>query len=170
MSLRLRKWAGWGLLPALIIAGCADPHDSTRANAPPQGESDEQNDIAEFFAYHNDQGMMADMSIADIHFVPHSAELSGVGEARLERYAELLAETGGTLHYDTATRDEQLIEDRLDRARAFLAQNIPSNRTIEIALGLPGGRGMDARESLAGQVIAKEPEPRDTAYDLAGAD
>lgn len=159
-------WLGCSAILACGLTACVSPEQASRLNAPPQGDSEDRHAMAEYFAYHNDQGMVADMSIADIHFVPHSDRLSGTGEARLERYAELLAATGGTLSYETNLQDENLIEARIANAELFLAQANPGKTTIEVAVGLPGGRGMPATEAIAGQEVARQPEPRDTAYKL----
>lgn len=155
-----------GLGMALI--GCVAPRESHSLNAPPQGESAPPNALDEFFAYHKDRGKIADMSIADIHFEPHMALLSETGEARLERYAELLALTGGTLRYDTSLRDKRLIDARIASAEVFLAQAMPGNQTVHVERGMPGGRGMGAKETIAGHAIAKQPEPRGSAYNLEG--
>lgn len=156
----------------LMTVSCAqEPY--TRLNAPPQGAGEEQPAWGAMYDFHNDQGMLADMSIADLHFVPHSAELSGVGQARLERYAELLAGRGGTLNYDTALGDEKLVRARLECAERFLAQAVPGRREVRVVIGPAGGRGMDHKEALAGEGVAKQPEPRQTAYRLreyAGAE
>jgi len=101
--------------------------------------------------------------------VPHSAHLSGTGEARLARYAELLADTGGTLNYDTSLRDKKLVEARLAAARKYLRQQVAGRHVIRVVLGMPGGRGMNAVEAAAAQDVAKQPEPRGTAYHLSGS-
>jgi hypothetical protein len=145
--------------------GCAPPPPQ-RMNAPPQGEGLGRPEWTEVYTYHNDQGMMADRSLADIHFIPGSAELSGTGVARLERYAELLATSGGTLRYDTSLRDEALIKSRLDAAADFLRQALPGDKGIQVVVGLPGGRGMSAKEAKSGQDVAQQAESRDTAYRL----
>jgi hypothetical protein len=150
---------------ATVVFDCGEP-TKPRLNAPPQGEATDKPEWGRYFDYHDDQGMLADMSIADIHFVPHSAELSGVGEARLERYAELLARTGGRISYDTTLRDQALVEARLATARAFLKDALPTAKTIEVALGLPGGRGMTTKEASLGKAVAEQPEPRNSAYKL----
>jgi hypothetical protein len=143
-----------------------DPGPKKALNAPKSYDPADRPNIAEFFAYQNDQAMIADMAIADIHFVPHSSALSGTGVARLERYAELLAADGGEVRYTTASRDEVLIGARLITAKEFLAQVIPSNQCVEVVFGLPGGRGMTVREALTGREVAEQAEKRDTAYDL----
>lgn len=157
-------------LAALVaggLVGCVEPKDSSRLNAPPQGEGLEHPEWGDLYAYHLDQGMLADRSIADIHFVPGSADLSGTGIARLERYAELLATTGGTLQYDPTVRDEHLIEARVASAEAFLAQAIPSAKAINVVAGLAGGRGMSATEASDGKGVAQQAEKRERAYELA---
>lgn len=160
------------ILVSLGMAGCGEREQRTRLNAPPQGDSERQDDLARAFAYHKDQGMLADMSIADIHFVPHSAILSGVGEARLERYAELLATRGGTIAYQTGLRDGDLVGERLAVASEFLAQAIPGGADIDMIVGLAGGRGMTAVEASTGRAVAEQAEPRGTAYrlDVAGVE
>lgn len=167
MASRLRAVSYLLALSPALTGGCAG-EPFTRLNAPPQGPGEERPAWADMYTYHNDQGMLADLSIADIHFVPHTSELSGVGEARLERYAELLAGRGGTINYDTAMDDEELLAERLSTAKQFLAQAMPSQKSIEVALGPPGGRGMGHREALAGEAVAKQPEPRKNAYFLRG--
>ncbi|MBN2562975.1 MAG: hypothetical protein JXQ75_18790 [Phycisphaerae bacterium] len=158
-----------GVLALLVggFAGCARPLEPQRMNAPPQGDGLDHPEWADYYVYHNDQGMMADMSIADIHFVPGSDDLSGTGVARLERYAELLATRGGTLHYTPTVDDEALIKARVTAAEAFLAQAIPSKNVIEVVVGLAGGRGMEAKEAVAGKAVAQTAETRGKAYNLS---
>ncbi|HWL95037.1 MAG TPA: hypothetical protein VNT79_16070 [Phycisphaerae bacterium] len=152
---------------ACFGCGCVKPHDNQRANAPPQGDSENPGEISEYFAYHHDQGLLADCSIADLHFIPHSVHLSGTGEARLARYAELLGGDGGLLHYQTSECDEDLVEARLAVARSYLAKSSSTGKPVHVVLGLPGGRGMSAAESSAGQAVARQPEQRGSAYRLA---
>ena len=156
-----------GLTVLLLTAPIAcRPLQGIQENAPPQGEAPEHSSVTEYYAYHNDQGMLADRSIADIHFVPHTAELSGTGIARLDRYAQLLASDGGTLHYDTAIRDRQLLNDRLAAANEFLADI--SFGEIRVVSGLPGGPGMGSNEAIGAAAVARQPEPRSSAYSLEG--
>lgn len=140
--------------------------DKQRLNSPPQGYAEPSHPMSEYYAYHNDQGMLNDLSIADLHFVPHTSELSGTGEARLYRYAELLATRGGTIHYDTALADEKLLKARLAAANDFLRQSVPCTKTVSVVQGIAGGRGMNAAESKAARDVAKQPEARNSAYKL----
>ena len=154
---------------AAILSGCHKPEPTITMNAPPGGDDGRRSSVSEFFAYHNDQGMMADLGIADMHFVSDSEHLNGTGEARLERYAELLATSGGKLYYDTKLDDSVLVNARMRVAREFLMQVSPGSKRVEIVLGMPRGRGMDAVESAAGRGVAQQPEPRGPAYHLTGA-
>ncbi len=154
------------LLPALLVA-CSEPDPHMQANAPPQGYAPKHPRHTAYFVFHNDQGLMADRCISDIHFIPHTAELSGAGVARLGRYAELLAGSGGTIYYDTDITDEDFVEARLKTATDFLAGEIPGTQPIEVALGMPGGPGIGSDEATKGAAVARQPEPRVTAYHLA---
>ncbi len=162
------------ILPVLIAfafllcstAGCDSTHDRQRLNAPPQGAAEQHPRLVQYFAYHDDQGMVADMGIADIHFIPHSADLSGTGEVRLGRYAEILATSGGTIYYEPQTRDQALIDARVASAKAFLEQAIPSTKTIEVAVGLRRGRGISSQEASDARRVAEQAEVRGYAYRL----
>lgn len=149
-----------------LIAGCNKPEPTITMNSPP-GEDDSTHKVSQFLAGQRDQGLIEDMSIADIHFRGTTRFLSGTGEVRLERFAELLATTGGELHYDTQLQDMTLVNARLQVARDFLNQARIGSQSIQLVLGKPGGRGMDATESIAGQGVAKQPEARGTAYRLS---
>ena len=152
---------------ALLVGlwvGCVKPEETTRLNPPSALEAP---GWAGTFTYHNDQGMLSDRNIADIHFLAGSADLSGTGVARLERYAELLATTGGTLTYTPVIADEALIKARLEVAEVFLAQVVPSSQVIEVVTGLPGGRGMTFAEAAGGAEVARQAEERGTAYNLS---
>jgi len=154
------------LITVGLIAGCNKPEPTVTINDPP-GKNEDANQVAKFMANQRDQGMIDDMAITDIHFRGSSRFLSGAGEARLERYAELLATTGGKLHYDTRLTDLNLVDARLRSARDFLNQARIGSQSIQLVLGKQHGRGMDASESIAGQAVAKQPEQRARAYNLA---
>ncbi|MBK8270333.1 MAG: hypothetical protein IPK83_19370 [Planctomycetes bacterium] len=157
---------GAGALILALCFACNQNTQTTSMNGPQMEESPPQPEMAEYFANHNDQGMISDMSIADIHFIPHTPNLSGAGEARLERYAELLATTGGTLCYDTRMDNKELLDARLAMAREFLAHAVPGKNEVRVELGMAGGRGMTASEAIAGQGVARQPEQRGSAYKL----
>lgn len=165
--MRSRLRAIWAAAPVLLLVGCVSPEKTQSLNTPPTDPAEERRELAEFFAYHQDQGMMHDRSIADLHFVPGSIHLSGTGEARLARYAELLSDEGGTLNYDTRLTDDALVNGRLNSARQFLTKYNVGGPQIQVALGMPGGRGMSNEEASAGRAVAHQPEPRGAAYHLS---
>ncbi|MEE8171146.1 MAG: hypothetical protein V3T70_11430 [Phycisphaerae bacterium] len=123
--------------------------------------------MQEFFAYMSDNAMQADMSLKEMHFVPHQTFLSGTGEARLERMAELLAECGGVIHYQASRGDDEFVQNRLESVRQFLAEQNVQDTSIEVAVG-PGGAGqLEARygilvhaQGLIGYGIRQEPAAR----------
>ena len=156
------------LLVMPLLTGC-ETDDRVRANAPPQGYAEDHARITHYYVYHHDQGMIADMSISDMHFITHTSDLSGTGEARLGRYAELLALSGGIIHFDTKLRNEDMILARLASAREFLADSVPGARPVDVVVGLAGGPGMRSQEAAAGVAVAEQPEPRGDAYRLAGS-
>src|SRR6267142_3424468 len=139
MAMRLPQTSLTRLLAAMAILPIGCIPDKPRLNSPPAGYAEPHHQMCETYAYHNDQGMLNDMSIADIHFVPHAPELSGTGEARLARYAELLATNGGTLHYDTAMTDETLLKTRLVSANDYLKQCMPGAKPVKVVVGIAGG-------------------------------
>jgi len=131
-----------------IITACNAP--SERLNAPPQGSTEQPHPLQEHFVYMQDNALLADMCFADVHFVPHTAELNGLGARRLGRYAELLAQYGGTLYYDTEMKeDDELVQARLEHAAEFLELAGLETDKFELAVGGPGGRGMKAKEAVS---------------------
>jgi len=131
-------------LVGFSTVGCASSHPHERLNAPPQGPATGCNTVQEFYAYMSDNALLLDMSLHDQHFLPHQARLSGGGEARLSRYAELLADSGGTLAYQAGEQDQELIDSRLETARRFLAEVRLGKAPIGVELGLAGAPGVDA--------------------------
>ena len=102
----------------------------------------------EHFTNMADNAMLHDMSVADIHFVPHSAELSGTGAARLDRMATLLDAYGGTVRYETFITDEALVKQRLENVREYLALTGCEMDRVSIKTMISGGRGMTATKAI----------------------
>ncbi|MGB2985919.1 MAG: hypothetical protein WBE26_08550 [Phycisphaerae bacterium] len=95
-----------------------------------------------------DNAILRDMSVADIHFIPHTGELSGIGEARLNRMATLLDTYGGTVRYETLEDDEALIEQRLGHVREYLELTGCNMGRVEVAAMMSGGRGLPGDEAV----------------------
>lgn len=133
---------------AMIAAGCGNPA-SERLNAPPQGTTDNPSVLQAPFVYMVDNAMLEDLSLASIHFVPHSAELNGLGARRLERYAKLLAVYGGGIRYTSGQGQEKLTEPRLASIRSYLATTSIASDRIKVTEDIPGGVGISAKEAIA---------------------
>jgi hypothetical protein len=134
------------IVATALTVGCYEP--SSRLNAPPQGESPRPHPLQEPYVYMVDNAMLADMALADIHFVPHSAELNSLGARRLDRYAALLELYGGTLHYDAGTSDSELINARIGRMKDFLATTGIASDRIDVDEGMAAGRGLVSVEAI----------------------
>ena len=102
----------------------------------------------EHFTNMADNAMLHDMSVADIHFVPHTAELSGTGAARLNRMATLLDTYGGTVRYETFDTDEAFVKLRLEHVREYLALTGCDMGRVEIKAMISGGRGLTATKAI----------------------
>jgi len=165
--MRSQRFTGATLAWVTFVAiGCNQPEDPATMNTPPYDAAESRRELAEFFAYHQDNGLLAQRAIADMHFVPGTSHLSGAGEAQLARLAEIMQDTGGTINYDTRLGDSGLASARLASARQFLSTYTVGKKSIDVAFGMAGGRGMDAVEAAGGRVIAQQPEPRNSAYKL----
>jgi hypothetical protein len=96
-----------------------------------------------------DNAILHDMSVADIHFIAHTGELSGIGEARLNRMAKLLHTYGGTVRYETTLDDEVLMDQRLAHVREYLALTGCDMERVEVTDMMSGGRGIPGDEAVA---------------------
>ncbi len=129
----------------LMVAGCAEPHK--RLNAPPQGASNHPHKMADQYTYMNDNALLAEMSMSPAHFLDGRPDLNGSGLRRLNRYAELLQQYGGTLHYDGVEDPEPLADQRMEKIRSFLAQSGVDQKSCKVERGLAGGKGMRGQEA-----------------------
>lgn len=135
-----------GACLGLFVCGCNSP--DKRLNAPPHGSAEESSDLQGTFVYMTDNAMLADMTVCDMHFLPHRSMLNDMGVQRLSRLASLIEAYGGTVRYNANETDVALIEQRLDSVRDFLSQaGLDTNGQI-VAVDLPGGRGMLATEAI----------------------
>jgi hypothetical protein len=117
-----------------VNAGCSEK--SERLNAPPQGTTERPSPMQKHFNPMVDNAMKRDRSIADVHFEPQVAELSGLGVWRIARVADVLSATGGSIRYETALRDQDLIDARLQSVRDFLAASGYDTDRIKVESGL----------------------------------
>ena len=136
------------LLPTLFLAGPAC-NDIQNMSDLQRARMDETRWASRpHLVYMVDNGMMHDMALADIHFVPHTAELSGTGAARLDRLAVLLDAYGGVICYETFLTDEVLVQERLGHVREYLETIDCDMDRVKVRALMSGGRGMPAEEAL----------------------
>ena len=114
-----------------------------------------------------DNAMLHDMSVADIHFVPHTAELSGTGAARLNRMATLLDTYGGTVRYETFNADEEFVKQRLDHVHEYLALTGCDMGRVQVKAMISGGRGMTASKAI---IVEAKGTVKDTKIGVDSSD
>ncbi len=155
-------WLLFAVLAGLV--GC-EASGLRRLNAPPQGPAPATDGglpelaVKKPYVIMVDNALLSDMVITDIHFVPHTMELNGLGAQRLERYAKLLEHYGGTLHYDTKIEDEDVVDKRMEHVREFLTTAGLDVQDIKVARGISGGTGLPAREAILIVDRARTPDP-----------
>lgn len=139
-------------IPLLLVAlgflcgGCQKP--VTRLNAPPHGTTEVASDLHDTYEHMTDNALLADMSVGDIHFLPHRPMLNSLGEQRLSRLAALMDMYGGTIRFNTAVQDETLIDQRTEAIVDYLASKGVDATSELLTRDLPGGRGMDAAQAI----------------------
>lgn len=91
---------------------------------------------------------LADMVIADIHFLPHREGLNATGTQRLNHLAWLVEKYGGTIKMDMKEPKSELTQARLKSVRDYLQTwGLPENK-IKVEVGLSENEGMDAKEGI----------------------
>lgn len=114
-----------------------------------------------------DSALLEDMCLTDIHFEPSSTEISMLGERRLERYAFLLRNRGGTLFLASANRDDDFNRARAEAVTSYLNDAGVEVGRIETEPGLAVGPGINAVEAIEVKERAFNPE-RQRLTDLLG--
>ncbi len=136
------------LAVVVAVGGCSPPHE--RLNSPPQGWTSRQADMQQHYVYMLDNAMLSEMHVSDVHFVPHTASLNGLGARRLDRYAALLKESGGELRYDTELRDNKLVDARLASVRDYLKAAGADSSKVTVVSGAVRADGIPASEGESG--------------------
>lgn len=144
------------------MVGC-DVTGLRRLNAPPQGTPVHPAEAVvsrqQPFMTMTDNALLSEMAVFDVHFVPHTAELNGLGERRLARYASLLKHYGGTLRFDSTVDDEDLVNQRMAQVREFLTIAGVEEENLDVVRGIPGGEGMLAVEAADVAEVLRGPQP-----------
>jgi len=132
----------------IALSACTSPPPAERLNAPPQGTTERPSRLQEPFVSMVDNAILHDMTVADLHFVPHTAELNGTGVARLDRMTYLLDVYGGIVRYETFEKDESLVAGRLAHVQEYLESTGCDMSRVSVKTMISGGRGMRASDAI----------------------
>jgi hypothetical protein len=137
-------------LPVFVLSlgllGCNEPN--ARLNAPPHGEPYTTAESQGTLVYMNDNALLANMTMCDMHFMPHRGLLNENGLVRLSRLGQLIQQYGGTIRLNTDETDESLISKRTDTIMQFLREAGLNPTSETLTRDLSGGRGMPATEAV----------------------
>jgi hypothetical protein len=136
------------LLPVLLLATTACNRPLTTTELQTLRMEEAQWEYGAHLTSMTDNAILHDMSVADIHFIPHTSELSGVGVARLNRMAKLLSTYGGTVRYETRLSDQELIDPRLEHVREYLTLAGCDMDRVSVVTMRSAGRGMPGDEAV----------------------
>ncbi len=135
------------IAPLLVaITGCHKPQTASSLALARMDEG--QRAFGSHFNQMVDNAVLRDMSVADIHFIPHTSELSGIGVARLDRLARLLQVYGGTVRYETLVQDDKLTKERLDHVSEYLSLAGCEMDRVELVTMMSGGHGLPGDEAV----------------------
>lgn len=141
------------LVGVITLMGCAG-QDALSMGAEPLKLSGETAMSQEPFVAMVDNAAQADLSLADIHFVPQTAELNSLGLQRLSKCAVTLVRYGGMLRYDPQTRDDALIEGRLRTLEQALADAGMDMSKVSVAVGMAAQVGRSGADAVgAGNAV-----------------
>jgi hypothetical protein len=133
-------------LAGLMCLGCNEPKE--RLNAPPHGTAHDVSDLQAPLVYMTDNALLADMTISDMHFLPHRRQLSDLGQQRLSRLISLIQTYGGTIRLSSDVDDAELLSSRAEEVREQLTQAGVDTSSEVLREDISGGRGMDASEVI----------------------
>ncbi len=145
---------------SVLVVGCQQP--DPRLNAPPHGPQPVvTSEMRETYDAMVDNGLLTDMTIADVHFVPQRPMLNSLGIDRLSRLAALVNSYGGVIRFDSAEADSALVDARMKTIREFLGTvGLPAEAVVR---DLPASRGMEAAEAVRLKDAAFNPKKTGTA-------
>jgi hypothetical protein len=141
----MSKWLVIALALVVCSAGCQQP--AQRLNAPPHGYAERQADLAVEYAHMIDNALLENMTISDVHFLPHRAQLNSLGEERVARLALLMELYGGTIRFST-NETEELAAARTRTILEFLEDTGAEVTAQSLVPDMAGGRGIDAAQAV----------------------
>jgi hypothetical protein len=136
----------WIVAGGLLLTGCNEP--AKRLNAPPHGVPVQTSEMQAMYEHMQDNALLEDMTISDVHFYPHRAMLNTLGQQRLSRFAALLEAYGGTLRYNTSLEDDDLVDARMLAIMDCLGESGVDTASEIVQRDVPGGTGMDANQAI----------------------
>ena len=136
------------VMPGVLLAAAACQPIRSHSDVQTERIEDARATFGSYFTDMSDNAIQSDGSIADIHFVPHTTELSGLGVQRLDRMAKLLDTYGGTVRYETTLADSPLVKERMDHVREYLTLSGCDMARVTVAVARPGGTGMPGDEAV----------------------
>jgi hypothetical protein len=142
----MKRW--WLAVTAACLACAACEKPIARLNAPPHGFTEEPNPMQFEYLSMVDNALLEDMTLNDVHFVPHRPMLNTLGEERLARLATLMQIYGGTIRFNTNLTDEKLIAARTSHVIDFLCDAGLDTSAELLVRDLAGGAGMDAAQAI----------------------
>lgn len=143
-----RSRQGLSLLSCVVVAASACTSTPTTHDQQTMRMDQTRASFGTYYRHMSDNAILRDMSLADIHFVAHTAEINGIGEVRLERMARLLSAYGGTVRYEARERDAALVEKRVKHAREYLALVGCDMDRVDVVVMRSGGRGGSGDEAV----------------------
>lgn len=151
------------LVATTILVGSGCETTGTRLNAPPHGTAENVHPMQSMYTHMADNALLADMTISDVHFVPHRAMLNSLGEQRLSRLASLMEMYGGVIRFDTTVEDPELVDQRMATVVDYLCETGLDTSAELVRQDLPGGRGLDATEVILIKLMEGTYQPGDSA-------
>jgi hypothetical protein len=97
-----------------------------------------------------DNAVAQNMTVAECHFVPHTAKLNSLGVHRLDRIIKVLRKYGGVVRYETFSKDEEAVDNRLAEIGQHLAATGLEMSNVSVESKMSGGRGVSALEAFRG--------------------
>jgi len=142
------KLAGLTIALALVVTAASCHEGERERQTLKQARESQPISLTTAHTTMADNARLWDMSIADVHFVPHTTELSNTGAERLERMAPYLDTYGGTIRYETYATDESLVAARMEHVREFLMTTQCDMERVEIKAMMAGGRMINATKAI----------------------
>ncbi len=102
---------------------------------------------------------LADMTVTDIHFLPHRDALNSTGTQRLSHLAWLVDKYGGTIKLDLKDPESELSQARLETVKAYLKTRDLPECKIKVQIGLSENEGMSAKEGI--EIYNESRKPKD---------